>query len=99
MCPLGRNEVKLRKYYLKKHLSLLLSLILLFSLALPGCSKESEYNEEDLKSFSDEDLTVQRDFESFLKKIFTDTYASSTITINFLMEHPENYGITPIASR
>lgn len=48
--------------------------------------------------FSKEDLSTQQAFEDFLHELFTDTYVANSISINFMMEHPENYNITPVAS-
>lgn len=53
----------------------------------------SIYN--DGRSFSADDIAVQSDFENFLKEIFIKEMSSSTATLNFSIEHPENYGIEP----
>lgn len=50
------------------------------------------------KSFSPEDLAIQKEFEDFLATIFQDTYQTTPITIHFLLENPENYGITRVPS-
>lgn len=50
------------------------------------------------KTYTTEDLKIQKDFESFLAEVFTDSYTEAPITINFLLEHPENYGISKLRS-
>lgn len=48
--------------------------------------------------YTKEDLAVQQSFEAFLNRVFTDEYSMNSISINFLMENPETYGITRIPS-
>lgn len=49
-------------------------------------------------SYSKEDLSIQQDFEDWLAGIFTEQYRQNSITINFLIENPETYGIERIPS-
>lgn len=48
--------------------------------------------------YSKEDLSVQQNFEAFLNKIFTDEYSMNSISLNFLIEDPESYGLSRIPS-
>lgn len=47
-------------------------------------------------SYSKEDLTIQKNFETFLASLFAEAYAQNSININFLIESPEKYGIERI---
>lgn len=49
-------------------------------------------------SYSKEDLTIQKNFETFLASLFAEEYAQNSININFLIESPEKYGIERIPS-
>ena len=40
-------------------------------------------------SYSKEDLTIQKNFETFLASLFAEEYAQNSININFLIESPE----------
>lgn len=48
---------------------------------------------EDGRTFSDEQLSEQSEFETFLHEIFVEEMSQNTITTHFSIEHPENYGI------
>ena len=48
--------------------------------------------------YSKEDLSVQQSFEAFLNKVFTDEYSLNSISLNFLIEDPESYGLNRIPS-
>lgn len=48
---------------------------------------------EDGRNFSDEQLSEQSEFETFLHEIFVEEMSQNTITTHFSIEHPENYGI------
>lgn len=48
--------------------------------------------------YSKEDLTAQQNFEDFLNKVFTDEYSMSSLSLNFLIENPESYGISRVPS-
>lgn len=48
--------------------------------------------------YSKEDLTAQQNFEGFLNKIFMDEYSMNSISLNFLIENPESYGLDRIPS-
>lgn len=48
---------------------------------------------EDGRTFSDEQLSEQSEFETFLHEIFVEEMYQNTITTHFYIEHPENYGI------
>lgn len=49
-------------------------------------------------TYSKKDIAVQKEFESYLSKVFAEQYAMSSITVNFLIENPENYGIARVPS-
>lgn len=48
--------------------------------------------------YSKEDLTAQQNFETFLNKMFMDEYSMNSISLNFLIENPESYGLTRVPS-
>lgn len=48
--------------------------------------------------YSKEDLAVQQNFEKYLNDLFTYEYSMNSISMNFLIECPENYGISRISS-
>lgn len=48
--------------------------------------------------YSKEDLTAQQEFEDFLTKVFMDEYSMNSISLNFLIENPEDYGFDRIPS-
>lgn len=51
---------------------------------------------EDGRTFSEEQLAGQEEFEEFLHEIFVNEMSNSIIDTHFLMEHPENYGIEEV---
>lgn len=48
---------------------------------------------EDGRTFSDEQISEQSEFETLLHEIFVEEMSQNTITTHFSIEHPENYGI------
>ncbi len=48
---------------------------------------------EDGRTFSSQQISVQSDFEDFLKEIFVEEMSDNTVTLHFSIENPENYGI------
>lgn len=49
-------------------------------------------------TYSADDLKIQQSFEKYLEEIFMDTYENSSLSLNFLIENPENYDMEKIAS-
>lgn len=51
---------------------------------------------EDGRTFSEEQLEEQSEFETFLHEIFVEEMSQNIVTTHFAMEHPENYGIEDV---
>ena len=51
---------------------------------------------EDGRTFSEEQLSEQEEFEEFLHETFVNEMSNSIIDTHFLMEHPENYRIEEV---
>lgn len=52
---------------------------------------------DDGRTFSQEQLSEQEEFEEFLHEIFVNEMSNSIVDTHFSMEHPENYGIEDVA--
>ncbi len=65
----------------KKYLLFALMLLLLL-LNIPGCSGSSKGN------------VPADDFDTFLNRVFTTEVQTDTLTLNYSLAYPENYGIT-----
>lgn len=49
-------------------------------------------------TYSADDLKIQQAFENYLKEIFMDTYEANPLTLNFLIENPENFDLEKVPS-
>lgn len=86
-----------------------IALLLVLVISVTGCAGNSSANQEksqstrtivsiyeDGRSFTEEQLVEQSEFETFLHEIFVEEMSQNIITTHFMMEHPENYGIEDV---
>lgn len=86
-----------------------IALLLVLVISVTGCANNNSTNQEksqsartnvsiyeDGRSFTEEQLVEQSEFETFLHEIFVEEMSQNIITTHFMMEHPENYGIEDV---
>lgn len=71
---------------------LLLFFLLLF---LPACGKESGYLHDDTSRVDTKrsEEETREEFEAFMKELFVDEVTADTLTLNYTVANPEEYGI------
>lgn len=82
-----------RKTILKKKISFLCIVTLLCSLNFTAC-QIPESNPLDTVTQSSDETSSLPSFDRYVDTLFTDLVKSDTLTLHFMLEHPESYGIT-----
>ncbi|MGN0482074.1 MAG: DUF885 domain-containing protein [Lachnospiraceae bacterium] len=77
---------------MKRILSFFLAVTFLFSLTCTACTPKEISNPT--QSVDQSTAQASMSFDDFVDSIFRETLADDTLSLHFLFDHPENYGIT-----
>lgn len=79
----------------KRRRRYLYSIILCMSIFLTACGKKSEYLHDDTSKVDESrsEKENQEQFDAFMQEIFIEEAASDTLTLNYTLTSPKDYGI------